>query len=238
MRQGEGAGRLDATLPSDERGSEVQRMLALTTFLGAAPQGEATEFPLLREDHVEAEALLRGLERPLLGLHVGARDRARRWEPDRFAEVGLALHARRGGALVLLGDGETQAASDWISRRAGRAGVPYLDLTGRTALPTLGAVIARLGLLITNDSGPAHIAYALDTPSVTIFGGANPRAYGPPAHGVHTLALHDVACRPTDRRTCASCPYQYACLAGVTVAQVLALAERTLEAAPEGQLIG
>lgn len=226
IRQGDDPGRLDAALPISESGSEVRRVLALASFLGAPPQGEATEFPLWPADHAQAEMLLHGWEPPLLGLHAGSRDRARRWSRERFAAVGTALHARHGGTLVLLGDEETAPASVQIARQMCRDGVPCLDLTGRTSLPVVGAIIARLALLVTTDSGPAHIAYALDTPSVTIYGGVNPEAYGPPARdGAHLLALHDVPCRPHDALTCPTCAYDYACLDGVTVAQVLALAE-------------
>ena len=60
IRRGDGSGRLDAALPIADRGSEARRLLALAAFLGAAPQGEETEFPLWREDHLEAETLLAG----------------------------------------------------------------------------------------------------------------------------------------------------------------------------------
>jgi ADP-heptose:LPS heptosyltransferase len=228
IRRGDEPGRLDAALPIADHGSETRRVLALTTFLGAAPRGEATEFPLWREDHLEGEALLAGVEHPLIGLHADARDRARRWPPERFAAVGAALHARYGGTLTLLGDAQATPASARIAERLKRERIPCLDLTGRTSLPALGAVIARLALLVTNDSGPAHIAYALGAPSVTIFGGANPEAYGPPEHGPHWLAIHDVACRPGGSETCQTCAYNYACLDGVSVSQVVALAQRAL----------
>jgi ADP-heptose:LPS heptosyltransferase len=61
---------------------------------------------------------------------------------------------------------------------------------------TLGGVIAQLALLVTNDSGPAHIAYALGMPTVTIFGSADPQRYGPPDHGPFTALVHPVPCRP------------------------------------------
>jgi ADP-heptose:LPS heptosyltransferase len=228
IRPGDSPGLLDAALPVPTHGSEIQSVLALVSFLGAAPRGEATEFPLWPGDHAEAEALLPGARQPLIGLHAGARDRARRWPPDRFAAVGAALHAFHGGTVVLVGDEQTAPASAWIARRLRDDGIPCRDLTGRTTLPTLGAVIARLALLVTTDSGPAHIAYALGAPSVTIFGGANPGAYGPPPGGPHLLALHHVPCRPRDTQTCPTCAHDYACLDGVTVVRVLALAEEAL----------
>src|SRR6059058_337807 len=106
VRQGDCAGRLDAALPLLERGHEIQRMLALTTFLGAAAQGEETEFPLWSEDHVIAEGLLENARRPLIGLHTSARDATRRWALERFVAVGKKLLRRHGGTLVFLGEVE------------------------------------------------------------------------------------------------------------------------------------
>ena len=234
IRPGDAPGLLDAALPIPSDGLETRRVLALTSFLGAGSQGEATEFPLWPADHAGADMLLRDAPRPLLGLHAGARDRARRWPAERFAEAGAALHGRHKGTLVLVGDEETAPVSAWIAQQLRDDGVPCLDLTAQTTLPTLGAVIARLALLITTDSGPAHIAYALGAPSVTIFGGASPDAYGPPPGGAHLLALHPVPCRPRDGLTCPTCAHDYACLDGVTLAHVLALAEGALRGAAPG----
>jgi ADP-heptose:LPS heptosyltransferase len=108
---------------------------------------------------------------------------------------------------------------------AREVGPPGLALAGRTSLPVLGAVIARLAVLITNDSGPAHIAYALGTPTVTVFGGTDPATWGPPPDDPHAVLAHPAPCRPCDH---ADCPVGDLCLDGVTVPQVIAAAERVL----------
>ena len=95
---------------------------------------------------------------------------------------------------------------------------PCLNLMGKTTLPELGAIIARLSVLITNDSGPAHIAYALKTHTVTIFGGGSPIINGPLQDGPFRVLLHYVPCRPCDY---SACPIGYACLKGVSVQQVI-----------------
>lgn len=229
IRPGEGSGRLDAALPYPEGGHEVARVLALAEFLGAPARGTATEFPLWLADHAAAETLLREAVPPLIGLHPSARDAARRWPPERFADVGAALLRRHGGTLVLLGDAEAHATAGAL-----RATLPAdlarrcRDLTGATTLPALGAVIARLAVLITNDSGPAHIAYALGAPTVTIFGGSNPRAYGPPRGGPFRVVLRDVPCRPAGSLPCSACTYDHRCLTGVAVADVVAAAEEVM----------
>ncbi len=81
-----------------------------------------------------------------------------------------------------------------------------------------GAVITRLSVLVTNDTGPAHIAYTLGTPTVTIFGGGSPERNGPPKSKLHQVLAFEVPCRPCDY---AACPIEYRCLAGVTVQQTI-----------------
>jgi ADP-heptose:LPS heptosyltransferase len=225
IRPGDPPGRLDAALPWPKAGHEIDRMLAMTTFLGAPSRGRRTAFPLWHEDRAGADALLADAERPLIGIHAGARDATRHWPGERFVAAGCALRRRYGGTLVFLGDDSERVRAE---RLAGEAGGAALNLAGMTSLPVLGAVIARLALLLTNDTGPAHIAYALGIPSVTIFGGASPDAYGPPPDGPHRLALHAVPCRPRNGSTCPSCAYDLRCLDGVGVERVVAAAEDLL----------
>ena len=168
--------RLDAALPLPEHGHEIHRALALPVFLGATPTGEHTEFPLTHVDQLRAEALLQGLPRPLIGLHPTAHHRLRRWPLDRFASAAQALVRRHGGTLVILGGaGEYEYNRALAERVRGSC----RDLTGLTTLATLGAVLTRLAAFITSDSGPAHIAYPLDVPTVTVFRAGGAHRYGP-----------------------------------------------------------
>jgi ADP-heptose:LPS heptosyltransferase len=215
VRPGDPPGPLDAALPIPEHEHEVRRMLALTTFLGAPPQGEELEYPLWPEDHAAAEALVAGAERPLIGLHPGARARTRRWALDRFAAVGVQLRRRYGGTFVILGDAEERPAAGMLAQQVDG---PCLNLAGRTSLAVLGAVIAQLAVLVTNDSGPAHVAYALGTPTVTVLGGGRPAAYVPLMDGPYRILSYEVPCRPCDY---ADCPVGYTCLEGVTVQQAV-----------------
>ncbi len=200
--RGDWAGRLDAALPIPEVGHEIDRILAFTTFLGAPPQGREAEFPLRRSDYAKAERLLAKATPPLIGLHPGAWSPARTWPPDRLGAAGAAIREELGGTVVVLGGPQEKA---WATTACRHAGAPCVDLAGRTSLATLGAVIARLRLLVANDSGPAHVAYALGTPTVTVFGNANPERYGPPESGPHRLVFVGDApttheCNPPDRQ--------------------------------------
>lgn len=218
VREGDPPGRLDAAFAWPSKEHEVRRVLALTTFLGATPQGEETEFPLLSCDRATATSLLAGTHPPLIGLHPAAREATKRWPPERFIAVGRELQQQYGGTVVILGGAEERQLGDAIAQEL--SGIS-LNLAGKTSLPVLGAVIAQLAVLIGNDSGPAHIAYALSTPTVTVFGGTDPAIWGAIAQEHHRTLAHPVPCRPCDYD---ECPVGYTCLEGVTVAQVVAAA--------------
>lgn len=234
IRPTDSPGLLAAALPLPQTGHEIDRALALVEFIGAPAQGRATHFGLLDADHAAAAMLLAGAPRPLIGLHPAARDRTRRWPPERFAAAAAALQARAGGSLVLLGEPEEAATAQRIlATLPPRPAAPSLDLTGRTSLPVLGAVIARLDVLLTNDSGPAHIAYALGAPTVTVFGAADPRRYAAPLPGPFHMLAHPVPCRPCEFSACpiAAPGDEAPCLEGVTVATVVTAASELLASA-------
>lgn len=105
------SGEADAFLPYPDRGSEIERLLALTTHLGAPSPYSRLEFPLRDEDHAElaASGLADGIEAGgYLCLHAGARDVARRWPAECFAALGDWLHEATGLPLVLTGSADEQ----------------------------------------------------------------------------------------------------------------------------------
>ncbi len=222
VRPGDSPGRLDAAFPFPERGHEVDRLLALVSFLGASPAGTAMEFPLLDSDHNAARRLVQQWDHPLIGLHPSAREATKRWSPDRFAQVGDLLQKHHGGTIVLIGSSEERELTEYVARRVTTS---CLNLAGQTSLGVLGAVIKRMSVLVTNDSGPAHIAYALRTPTIAIFGGTDTSRWGPPNSWQFRVIVNRVACWPCDY---SECPVGYKCLEGITVNQVVSEAEQIL----------
>jgi ADP-heptose:LPS heptosyltransferase len=121
---------------------------------------------------------------PLVGLHVGAKDAARRWPAERFAALGDTLARDYGARIVLTGsDGERALTRAVKGRMQARA----LDLAGATDLGTFIAVIERLALLVTNDTGASHVAAGCGTPSVVLFGPSNPAQWAPPNRERHYI---------------------------------------------------
>jgi ADP-heptose:LPS heptosyltransferase len=209
-------GIMDAPLFFPQEGHIVDRFLALSAHLGAPPRGRQTEYPLLPEDESGARSLLADAPRPLLGIHPGARSDQRRWNPGRFAQASLRLQQRFGGTILILGE---QGDYEIGARIASLVPGPCLNLVGKTSLPVLGAVIKELSVLVTNDTGPAHVAYALATPTVTLFASATPTPFWPPERGPY----RPLTCEAIDPGH-----YQWNWLDTISVPQVLAAAEEVL----------
>ena len=104
-----------------------------------------------------------------------------------------------------------------------------LNLAGRLSLPATAAVLARSSVLLANDSGPAHLAYAVGTPSVTVFGGTEPWRWGGRAPERHLATWHPIACRPCQGD---ACPAAFACLSLVTVDEVVRAAALAARPSP------
>jgi ADP-heptose:LPS heptosyltransferase len=222
IRPGDRPGRLDAALPLPVRGFEVERMLALTTFLGIPPSDPVPSINRKPGDGVVSDKFLAGLPQPFIGLHPSARDRTRQWPLERFVEVAGQLRHRFGGTVIILGEERDRSP---ITAVIEKSGIQFLNLTGQTALDELISVISRLSILITNDTGPAHIAYALRIPAVVIFGAGDPTRNGPTAPGPFEVLAYPVACRPCEYL---ECPIGYTCLVNIQVDEVINASEKLL----------
>lgn len=120
-------------------------------------------------------------------LHVGAFYGSRRWPAERFAEVARAL-AADGAYVVLTGGDDDRDRALAIAGSAGLA--PERVLAGRLALDEFAAVVASARLLVSADTGAAHLASAYRVPSVVIFGPAPPAEWGPPP-GPHVVLTRE-----------------------------------------------
>ncbi len=162
---------------------------------------------------------------PRIGFVPESRWPSKNWPPERFAELAVCLHQRLGGTMVLLGD-----RRDSVTGAALAAGLPdtaFQNLSGTLDLVQLGGVLQALDLVITNDTGPMHMAAAVGTPVVALFGPTDPGRTGP--WGTHHRVLRAEVmpdCAPCFQR---HCPCRSGvCLTGITVAAVLAAALQAL----------
>lgn len=193
IRPGDGPGRLDVAVTWPERGHEIDRILALPRALGAGMAGRDVGLTLRQADYDRAADLLGTLPPPYVGVHCGAHGLARRWRLSLYAGVARHLTAN-GGSVVLLGGAADIAAARALSGQL--AAWPLINLAGRTTLPVLGAALAFLRVLVANDSGPAHLAYAVGTPTVTLCLTDEVERYGPPAGPFRALRPRGGTIRP------------------------------------------
>ena len=144
---------------------------------------------------VETAAVLleQGSERPVIGLNPGAAyGPAKRWPSGKYAALAARLEAETGGLIVVFGTQADQAAAAEIGAAVkGRA----VDLTGRTSLAEAAACIARCAVFISNDSGLMHVAAALNTPLVAVFGSTDHIATGPFSQR-KVVIRHPLPCSP------------------------------------------
>jgi heptosyltransferase-2 len=161
---------------------------------------------------------------PVVGFAPGAAyGYAKRWPPDRVAEVITRIVRDRGARCVLLGAGG--------DREAGRAiestlppDVHVVNLIGRTDLRLLMGVLEACRAFVSNDSGAMHLAAAVGVPVTAIFGPTNERATAP--IGDHDVILHQVFCRPCMLR---ECPIDHRCMKRITVDEVYSAVTRRMD---------
>lgn len=133
-------------------------------------------------------------------VHPGADAGARRWPPERFAAVARDLAGRGHRVVVTAGAGE-EATGQYVAREAGLSADAVLGGAEDVPFDRLTALVAHARCVIVGDTGLAHLATALGTPSVVLFGPVAPRLWGPPADPRHRALWHpdgDDAARPGD----------------------------------------
>jgi heptosyltransferase II len=176
----------------------------------------------------EALALLRESgaadSRPLVALCPGSTNsRAKRWPAERFAALADMLAERAGAQVVLIGAREESDISEEVARLA-RARTHVL--TGRTSLAQTAALLSASDLLVTNDTGPAHVAAAVGCPVVVIFGPTKPETTRP------FSALAEVVRKPPECAPCMlrDCPIDHRCMTAIDASEVFERAVAVLEA--------
>lgn len=218
-----------------EHGSEVERLLALTDSLDMPRQGLALDFPLVEDDRRAAQRLLgRCGMRAFTVIHPGSQLPSRRWPPARFAAVADVL-AALGQGIVLTGS-ESEKPLTAAVQAAMTSGARALDLAGQTNLWSLGGVIERAALLVSNDTGVSHIAAGLRRPSVVVASGSEVVRWKPTNVALHHVLWENRACRPCTERICPhAIDGHSACAAAVDASSVSRAALRLLDAqtAPE-----
>lgn len=224
FRSGGGGALLDLALEYDTR---VHTADNAVTLVRAALRAETTERadPMLRipadaRDHA-AQLLAPIATGPKVGMHVSGGREVKQWPVERFRDVAERLVRDRSAGIVLTGEPGDRALVD-VVRSALPAG-RVVDLSQGVDLLTAAAVIQQLDLFVTGDTGPMHLAHAVGTPIVAVFGPSDPRRYAP--RGVRDVVVRvDLPCSPCNRIRLppARCTgHTPDCLTGIDSARVL-----------------
>ncbi len=159
----------------------------------------------------------------LIGICPGAAyGPAKRWPPERFVAVARGLMRSHRAKVILLGN---SLERDVAAGMADELGQDVLNLAGLTDLPKLAALMSRCDLILSNDSGPMHLAAVLGVPVVAVFGSTDPSATAP--MGPHRIASAGLPCSPCFRRLCPEGHNR--CLLDIRVEDVLEAAQELLE---------
>ncbi len=167
---------------------------------------------------------------PLVAIHPGSGALLKNWATSRWSEVGEAIQQRTGGGVVLTGSREEAAL---LREAAARLDSP-LVLNGRTSLGQLAALFERCDLVVGGDSGPLHLAAAVGTPTVRVYGPTDPAVFGPRGPARHRVVQVGLACQPCGNIVAPPCGAISgpACLREVSVESVLAEAMQALRPHP------
>lgn len=208
-----------------EKSHQIYYYLNLLQKAGIRAEYSYPYLYLLPEERLNARKRLEGMQRPILGINPGATyGSAKRWFPGRFAEVAAWFIADTGGSAVIFGGNSEVDIADEIYKNIipeFRKPDKLWNAAGQTTLRELIPLISECDVLLTNDSGPMHIAYALRTPLVAIFGSTDPVLTGPPPaeeSGNAIVIAPDLPCSPCFERSCKQNDMQ--CMYAVTSDEV------------------
>lgn len=201
---------------------EIDLLYGFADALGVhAQHPEFTPQPYLAADNAaQADEWLAALPKPRVALNVGASRAYKRWPLENWVAVAQTL-TQAGKSVVFVGD---KTDAETVAQITPHLPTGSVNLAGKTSLRELASVLAACDLLISGDSGPMHLAVAVGTPTIAIFGATNPVRHGP--YGTRNTVLHDPVPglltpgkRPTEAEGAA-------CMARVTPERVLAVITR------------
>jgi heptosyltransferase-2 len=195
-----------------------QRPLPVPIHIGITDADQSAAVSMLRANGIHQDDLI-------IAINPGASyGEAKRWFPDRYAKTADELALKYGARIIILG-----AASDLETAQMVAANMTSrpVILAGKTTLGQMMGLLKQSSLLITNDSGPMHIAAALDVAQLAIFGSTSETATGPLSRNAAVIK-HTVDCNPCFLR---KCPTDFRCMKEITSEQVVQSAGAILEQA-------
>ncbi len=178
----EGAESLDKCLNYYYYQSETLRYVELAGLIGATPVSLEPEINVLEKDNAEIEYFINGLDNePFIALHPVATDIRRMWPIENYAGLADTLQ-QKGFQIVFTGSENDRKVADGIITDMKQ---PALNVCGNFTLGGLAALLAKAALMIAPDTGPLHLARAVNTPTVGIYWAPNLINWGPVTRSIH-----------------------------------------------------
>jgi len=215
----------------------IFRHLELTSVLGASKEACAPQIAVAKATASAVRARFgttakAGRTRPLIGMNPGAEHRpARCWPAERFVEAATAFQQQRPSDWWIFGGSADRELATGIAvglRERLGAAANVENLAGATSLAELCAALQTVDVLLTNDTGPMHVAAAVGTPVVGLFGSTSPdlTAPGLPGDPRHQLVREAPACAPCFQP---ECPVDFRCMNGLSVERVVTALTRVVD---------
>ena len=197
---------------------QAQYYLELLSRLGIKAEAEELNFPLREDEKKRAHEYLRALNvelrNPLVILHPGASyGPAKRWPSHKFARLAGLFQERDKATILIIGSWDEMETASFLSSSMTREPI---NLAGQTSLRLLAGLIHQASLFISNDSGPMHLANALKTPVVALFGPSDPQQTRP-FQQPSAVIKKEVPCWPCSYR---ECPFDHRCMMNIEPEEV------------------
>jgi 3-deoxy-D-manno-octulosonic-acid transferase/heptosyltransferase-1 len=213
--------------PVDMEVHALDRNLMLLRHLGIYDEKIEYQLPLSASDHLWVEKYLaqEGYQpqRPLLAINPVAKWDTKLWSPAKFAQLADRLIHAYDAAVVLSGGPQDQALTAEIQAIMTHSAI---NAAGKTSLKTLAALYQKTAMVITTDTGPMHLAAAVGTPVVALFGPTAPWRTGPYGSG-HVVVRRPLKCSPCFKRQCPIKTHE--CLRQLSLEQVFEMVEKRLK---------
>jgi lipopolysaccharide heptosyltransferase II len=184
---------------------EMEYDIEMVSALGAPVPERSFNIPISQESKMAVSVLLdQGgitVNDRLIGIHPGG-EPSRRWPAENFQRVIAGINKSGDFKFVITGGKQESGIAQQL---AGVPGALVLDLAGKLDLHELAALISRCSLYISNDTGPMHIAAALKTPLVALFGPGSLKRFDPRNIFPQAVVLYQkAACAPCNKKTCST----------------------------------
>ncbi len=175
-------------------------MMEIAREAGGIPDEKGIEVFRSIESESKLQHLFTDPDIMRVAINPGGERANRRWNPDHYASVADNLIDRYNARIFILGGPGEEKISEEVLIKMRNKGI---DLSGKLTLNDLVYIIDRMDLLVTNDSAPMHIAAAVKTPVVAIFGPEDPRLFGPyTTPDLYRIVFKEVDCRPCKKKGC------------------------------------